>query len=576
MDFGLWTVDYSMEGAIVVRERAEPDCSAPAVAAPAEAVLRRAWLPPSAASLTALALHPTPATWLALRDDPGAVLLLLRRPGDDSSRPSFLTRMLDPAVLDEAVRLLDLPDEDAVDWDAPVVRPVHEAAVALATLAHDQAVRAGDCEPDEAWACGLLAPLGWLGVCAADPAAAAACLDDPEFARNPAATQRRRWGLEQSALARRLARRWGLPDWVAAVVGCIRLPPELAGRFGTDLALLRCVRGAVEQARAGGMDLGLGVVGDSRGESRPLAPRAAYRPKVWESPHRSPLLRDLLLTAAENRRLREAVHRVRLEAEVDRLHEALEAQASGEDGRLKAGKLGALAEFAAGAGHEINNPLAVISGQAQYLLAHADDWSAGDPERPRKALNAIIAQTHRVHGILRDLMQFARPPAPRPGWFDLPSLLAETAASLGELAEQRRVRVEVGRTPDRLPAFADAEQVRTAIACLLRNAVEAAPADGWARVRVVEPLAGAVIEVAVEDGGPGPDPAQRPALFDPFYSGRAAGRGRGLGLPVAWRLARQQGGDVRLDAAPPDGPTRFILSLPWTAEEQAVPERKAS
>ena len=70
---------------------------------------------------------------------------------------------------------------------------------------------AADCDPDEAWACGLLAPLGWLGVCAADPAAAAACLADAEFARNPSQTQRRRWGLDQSALARRLARRWRLP-----------------------------------------------------------------------------------------------------------------------------------------------------------------------------------------------------------------------------------------------------------------------------------------------------------------------------------------------------------------------------
>ncbi len=74
----------------------------------------------------------------------------------------------------------------------------------------------------------------------------------------------------------------------------------------------------------------------------------------------------------------------------------------------------------------------------------------------------------------------------------------------------------------------------------------------------------------MEDGGPGPDPAQRPALFDPFYSGRSAGRGRGLGLPIAWRLARQQGGDVRLDAAPPAGPTRFILTLPRISEEDAV------
>ena len=51
-------------------------------------------------------------------------------------------------------------------------------------------------------------------------------------------------------------------------------------------------------------------------------------------------------------------------------------------------------------------------------------------------------------------------------------------------------------------------------------------------------------------------------LFDPFYSGRTAGRGRGLGLPIAWRLAHLQGGDVRLDPPRRHEPTRFVLTLP--------------
>ncbi len=278
----------------------------------------------------------------------------------------------------------------------------------------------------------------------------------------------------------------------------------------------------------------------------------------------------MLVLAAENRRLREAAHGLRLENEVDRLHEALEEQAGGEAGRVKAGKLDALAEFAAGAGHEINNPLAVISGQAQYVLAHADDWFQGEPERPRKALQTIIGQTQRVHGILRDVMQFARPASPRPAWFDLPALLAEIASSLGELAEQRRVRIEVGRSPDRLAAFADVDQIRQALTCLLRNAVEAAPAESWARARVVEPLSGSHIEVAVEDGGPGPEPAQRPVLFDPFYSGRA-------------RRPRPRAGPAdRLATGPPAGRRRApgthrggrTDALPVVAAARPQPRRR--
>jgi two-component system, NtrC family, sensor kinase len=550
-----------------VRERAEPDRSASV----AEAVLRRAWLPPSAVSLTALARPPLPITWSTVRDDPGAVLLLLRRPSGDSSRPSFLTRMLAPAILDAAVRLLDAPGEDAVDWDAPAVRPIYQTALSLANAAREYALKTIGCDPDEAWACGLLAPLGWFGVCAADAAAAAECLADDQFAQCPARTQRRHWSLDQSALSRRLARRWHLPEWLRNVIGCLHLPAELARTFGPDPALLRCIRHAIEQTRQQGLDLGLDGNISNKGVSTTSQPAdaPASTAKVWQSPYRQPLLRDLLVLGAENRRLAEAAHSTFLEREIDQLHQAVEEQTGAEDGRLRAGKLTALAEFAAGAGHEINNPLAVISGQAQYLLAHANEWFPGETERPRKALHTIIGQTQRIHGLLRNLMQFARPPAPRPVWFDLPSMLAETASSLGDLAEQRGVRVDVGRTPDRLSVFADAEQVRTAVTCLLRNAIEAAPAESWARVGVVEPVSETTIEVAVEDGGPGPDPAHQLALFDPFYSGRAAGRGLGLGLPVAWRLARQQGGDVRLDAARTGGPTRFLLSLPRLSHLEA-------
>ena len=134
------------------------------------------------------------------------------------------------------------------------------------------------------------------------------------------------------------------------------------------------------------------------------------------------------------------------------------------------------------------------------------------------------------------------------------------------------MRIEVGHTPEQLPLFADVEQVRIALTCLLKNAVEAAPPEGWARLSVVDPLGEHRVEIAVEDSGSGPEPERREHLFDPFYSGRAAGRGRGLGLPIAWRLLRQQGGDVRLGHSNPGEPTRFLVGLPrLTAPGHAAP-----
>jgi len=571
----------------------------------AEAALRLSWLSPSAASLAVLARPATAATWSVIRRDPGAVLLVARRsdapwPGRSASpAPSFYAAAFEQAsLIEDALHLLD-QGIGFVDWNQREVQPVYDACLSFAQLAQHLAERTGQCDPEAAWTCGLLAPLGWLAMCAVDPEAVSACLADPALRSDPAETQRRHWGIDQAAIARRLSRRWRLPAWASAAAEHLHLPSELAQTFRADPVLFPLTRLAVEEARRQGVDLGLchGAFlsadraallitseemsfnwagergcfsaprdGSTRGaNATPLAGSVLNEvsSSEWQPPCEAPLLRDLLESAAENRRLRDQPLHEHLEQEIDALHRALEEQVQGEAQRLQAGKLAALAEFSAGAGHEINNPLAVISGQAQYLLSHESDWfheEAGDA--PRKALEAIVTQTRRIHGILRELMQFARPAPPCPGWVDLPALLGETASCLGELAAQRRVRIEVALQPERLPVYADAGQLRTALSCLLRNAVEAALTDGWARLVLRRPAEGEAIEVAIEDNGPGPEPAQRPHLFDPFYSGRTAGRGRGLGLSIAWRLAHLQGGDVRLDPPRRHEPTRFVLTLP--------------
>jgi signal transduction histidine kinase len=566
-----------------VRDRAERDRSAPAAAVhPSlfQAVTELGWLSPRAASLAALGRPPSATVWSALRDDPGAVLLLFRLPARsqlDGRHPQFLSLLHEPALPDEALRHLLNPPHGFVNWDDPELRPIHDAALTCARIAERLALRSGQADTDAAWVCGLLAPLGWFAVSAVAPAKAAACLGDPTLDHDPLETQLRHWGADQASIARRLARRWNLPDWVTAVVGHLALPEAQARTFGAEPALFHLTRLALGLARESGVALGLGksewVTDSAAALGLPVSTamnfvadaseRVPAPAGAWESPHDQPLLRELLTLAADNRRLRGVPLQRQLEQELDELQRAFEEQVHGEAQRLQTAKLAALAEFAAGAGHEINNPLAVISGQAQYLLNHEREWFTADVEgKTAKALHTIIAQTKRVHALLRDLMQFARPAPAKKDWFDLPTLLGEVAAGLEELALLRAVRVEVGRTPEQLPVFVDADQVRVALTCLLKNALEAAPAEGWVRLRIVEPAGESRVEVAVEDSGPGPEADQREHLFDPFFSGRAAGRGRGLGLPIAWRLVRQQGGDVRLTAPRPQEPTRFVVSLP--------------
>lgn len=536
-----------------------------------EAAMDLPWLAPSVASMTTLAKADLPSVWTQLRTDPGIVLLAAHL--DDINPDSLLQ-----AILEHQAHF----GAGFIDWNQPDADRVRRACCRQAILASQLADKLGE-NSQRAWIAAFLAPLGWLAVTAAGGNLLS---ESTKEDNDPAERQRRAWGLDHTALTRRLCRFWRLPAPLTAILGHLGLHAQIAGRLGAEPRLFRIVQLAtlLTQKRGVGLDLTVGADEEDLLRELRLAPadadalaRAAVDEELprwtWESPGAQPLLGDLLQLALDKRRRDDSACIERLHQEIDLIQEALARQCGGEKERLQAAKLSALAEFAAGAGHEINNPLAVISGQAQYALKQMDWLDVPSEEiedvgeyldnlrtKITPSLAKIIHQTQRIHAILTELMQFARPAAPKMQTLSVQSLIQGVADSLQALAQERKVRLvcqDSGR--DEL-VRGDLAQVRTALAGLLRNAVEAAPEGGWAGVRYQRQDIG-TLELIVEDDGSGPTPAIREHLFDPFFSGRSAGRGRGLGLPTAWRLARQQGGDVRFDGVQA-GATRFVLTLP--------------
>jgi two-component system, NtrC family, sensor kinase len=582
------------------------------VSALGEAATELPWLSPCAASLLALARLPAAAAWAQARRDPGAVLLVLRQAAATLTSPSlsfFPSVLRDPAILEEALRrhgksrAVAAPGlashETAaggfVDWKHAELKPILDTALTYARRAERLAERTGRCDPENAWVAGLLAPLGWFAVAAVDAEQAARCLKDPALASDATGIQRQYWAHDQAAIARRLLRRWQVPQWLAVVIGHLGLPVDIAQALGADPELFRIIQLAVALTQEQGRDLGLAIGGTIAENTAALrlanaeldaltrdADELGNAEAAWLPPENHPVLHDVLALAADNRRLRDAPAREALERDHDQLHHALERQRTGEAERLQQKKLLALAEFAAGAAHEINNPLAVISGQAQYLLAQ--EQVPGEPagvrpgvEAPsadrQRSLQTIIRQTQRIHQVLTGLMQFARPARPQCQSVDVRGLVRDVSLSLSDLAAEQEVRLACPEPPHPITLHVDPNQIATALECLLRNAIEAAPPGGWAGLRLDTPSEDCV-DIIVEDSGSGPAEAQREHLFDPFYSGRQAGRGRGLGLPTAWRLAREHGGDVRYEQLT-GGPTRFVLSLPLaTGRTGHAPEIK--
>lgn len=242
-----------------------------------------------------------------------------------------------------------------------------------------------------------------------------------------------------------------------------------------------------------------------------------------------------------------------LEKEVEDLRSRLARGQYSDTQRLREQKLTAVAELAAGAGHEINNPLAVISGQAQYLLKAEEDLSRA------KALERIIGQTTRIHVLLRDLMLFARPPEPAYKVTPIIKMVKQAVNSVHDLAISRGVKLEQRPIATKANITCDPQLMGVAVKCLLQNSIEAAPAGGW--VRVTAQTANHKLVIHVEDNGPGVPVHLHENIFDPFFSGRSAGRGVGLGLSKVWRIAQLHNGDVRLTIGP-GKPTCFVLEVP--------------
>lgn len=228
---------------------------------------------------------------------------------------------------------------------------------------------------------------------------------------------------------------------------------------------------------------------------------------------------------------------------------------------LRSRTLSMIAEMAAGAGHELNTPLSVISGRAQMLAS-----SLEDPEAKR-VLETISTKAHECSGIVSELMDFARPRSPKMSHVYLPQLLSEAreAAMERHQVQPGQLRIDPASSPDapdasEIVVLADRGQLLLVLRELISNAADAIADDGGTIVLRHQPsLREDTLEVLVEDSGCGMTPAVLQSAFDPFYSHRKAGRSRGLGLPRAYRIVEAHGGRVWLESQPDEGTTAHVL-----------------
>ena len=211
----------------------------------------------------------------------------------------------------------------------------------------------------------------------------------------------------------------------------------------------------------------------------------------------------------------------------------------------------ALAEFSAGAGHEINNPLATILGRVQLLQQEETD-----SER-LESLATIGAQAIRIRDMISDVMLLARPNEPEKQDINIASVCRDSIANT--ICKDDSISVETDLDDD-LTVQADPQQLAIVFDELLRNAREAIHDAGEIRIRIKQQSEIARIEIA--DNGRGFSDTERAHLFDPFFSGRQAGRGLGFGLCKCWRIITLHNGKIEVDYDPSYGRTCVIVEWP--------------
>ncbi len=249
-------------------------------------------------------------------------------------------------------------------------------------------------------------------------------------------------------------------------------------------------------------------------------------------------------------------------------------------------RLASLGTLVSGVAHELNNPLGNISSSAQLLLESDERVT---PERRRAWAEQIDSETERARRIVRTLLDYARKGPLRPRQDECVALEeildAARAAAVPRAEDRARVTLTI---PPEIVIEADEERLRQVFINLIKNALDAGGAT--ARVQVgarltrwdqVLPEPGRwtvggeslyqapeqpVIEVRVDDGGPGIPEAVLPRVFDPFFTTREAGRGTGLGLFIVQEIVQEHGGAIATENRP-EGGARFTVWLPHRCPE---------
>ncbi len=245
-----------------------------------------------------------------------------------------------------------------------------------------------------------------------------------------------------------------------------------------------------------------------------------------------------------------------------------------QDKIVRQEKLAVLGQLAGGVGHELRNPLGIISNAVYYLKYIQPDAN----EKVKQYYTMIEQEVHNSEKIITDLLDFARLESMERGPVSVPELVKRT---LARFTVPQSIKTTI-KLPETLPqAHADMGQMEQVLGNLTVNACQAMTATAAHKgsltisARWVRPVGGAqpetgkergrlkgMVAISVKDTGTGITPENLKLIFEPLFTTKS--KGIGLGLAVSQKLAEANGGRIEVKSEVGRGST-FTLFLPVEA-----------
>lgn len=257
--------------------------------------------------------------------------------------------------------------------------------------------------------------------------------------------------------------------------------------------------------------------------------------------------------------------RATLEEMVSQLEKTNHSLRQAQEEIIRAEKLAAVGRLSAGIAHEIGNPLGIVMGYLELL--QEDDLT---PEEKADCLHRAMDEIQRINTIIRQLLDLARPDPTEEKIISCHALLQKICQGLTLQPLLAKMKIELLTTAQNDQIMLDGEKLQQVILNIILNAADACAAINephllirTANTRIDQQP---VLEISLEDNGPGIAPENHTAIFDPFFTTKEPGKGTGLGLSVSYMIITAAKG--RLTASNTEQGSKFVIILPLVAHSK--------